>query len=296
MFVIIGGLVVVGSIVGGYLLEKGNLSVLFQPAEVLIIFGAATGALVIASPPYVLKGVIKGIISTIKGGKGYSKKDYMQTLLLLSELLTKIRKEGLISIEQDIEEPENSAILAKYPEFMKNHHAMRFLTDTLRTVMTTTVSPYELESILDNEIDTLHETESKPVKNLLNIADSLPGLGIVAAVLGVVLTMGKMKEPPEVIGHSVGAALVGTFMGVLMCYGFVGPLARRLEANVSHEREYLNVIKSALVAFVSGAAPQIAIEFARRSVPHHLRPTFHELEEEVRALKARPVTETVTSS
>uniref|UniRef100_A0A7C4ELF1 Flagellar motor stator protein MotA n=1 Tax=Thermodesulfovibrio aggregans TaxID=86166 RepID=A0A7C4ELF1_9BACT len=296
MFVIIGGLVVLGSIVSGYLLEKGNLSVLFQPAEVLIIFGAATGALVIASPPYVLKGVIKGIISTITGGKGYSKKDYMETLLLLSELLTKIRKEGLISIEQDIEEPENSAILSRYPEFMKNHHAMRFLTDTLRTVMTTTVSPYELESILDNEIDTLHEVESKPVKNLLNIADSLPGLGIVAAVLGVVLTMGKMKEPPEVIGHSVGAALVGTFMGVLMCYGFVGPLARRLEANVNHEREYLNVIKSALVAFVSGAAPQIAIEFARRSIPHHLRPTFHELEEEVRALKAKPVAETVTSS
>lgn len=286
MLVVIGGLVVLGSIVGGYLLEKGNLSVLFQPAEVLIIFGAAIGALVIASPPHVIKGVIKGTITTITGAKGYSKRDYMDTLLLLSELFTKIRKEGLISIEQDVEEPENSAIFSKYPKFLKNHHAMALLTDTLRTVMTTTVSPYELESILDSEIETLHETESGPARNLLTIADSLPGLGIVAAVLGVVLTMGKMKEPPEVIGHSVGAALVGTFMGVLMCYGFVGPLAKRLEASVNHEKEYLQIIKSALVAFVSGSAPQIAVEFARRTIPPHLRPTFHELEEEIRALKS----------
>lgn len=286
MLVVVGGLVVLGSVVGGYLMGKGNLSVLVQPAELLIIFGAALGALVIASPPHVLKGVIKGAIKTVTGAKGYSKRDYMDLLLLLSELFTKIRKEGLISIEQDVEEPENSAIFSKYPNFMKNHHAMALLTDTLRTVMTTTVSPYELESILDSEIETLHETESAPVKNLLSIADSLPGLGIVAAVLGVVLTMGKMNEPPEVIGHSVGAALVGTFMGVLMCYGFVGPLARRLEANVHHEKEYLQIIKTALVAFVSGSAPQIAVEFARRSIPPHVRPSFHEVEEEIRALKS----------
>ncbi|MCS7163913.1 MAG: flagellar motor stator protein MotA [Thermodesulfovibrio sp.] len=286
MLVVVGGLVVLGSVVGGYLMGKGNLSVLVQPAELLIIFGAALGALVIASPPHVLKGVIKGAIKTVTGAKGYSKRDYMDLLLLLSELFTKIRKEGLISIEQDVEEPENSAIFSKYPNFMKNHHAMALLTDTLRTVMTTTVSPYELESILDSEIETLHETESAPAKNLHNIADSLPGLGIVAAVLGVVLTMGKMNEPPEVIGHSVGAALVGTFMGVLMCYGFVGPLARRLEANVHNEKEYLQIIKTALVAFVSGSAPQIAVEFARRSIPPHVRPSFHEVEEEIRALKS----------
>ncbi len=286
MLVVIGGLVVLGSIAGGYLLEKGNLSVLFQPAEVIIIFGAAIGALVIASPPHVLKGIIKGTINTVIGAKSYSKKDYMDTLLLLSELFTKIRKEGLISIEQDVEEPEKSAIFSKYPKFTKNHHAMAILIDTLRTVMTTTVSPYELESILDSEIETLHETESGPVRNLSTIADSLPGLGIVAAVLGVVLTMGKMKEPPEVIGHSVAVALVGTFMGVLMCYGFVGPLAKRLEASVNQEKEFLQIIKAALVAFVSGSAPQIAVEFARRTIPPHLRPTFYELEEEIRALKS----------
>jgi chemotaxis protein MotA len=286
MLVIVGGLIVLGAVVGGYLMEHGNLSVLFQPAEVVIIFGAAIGALVISSPMNVLMGVIKGAIKTITGGGGYSKKDYLETLLLLTEVFTKIRKEGLISIEQDVDDPENSAIFSKYPKFIKNHHASELLTDTLRTVMTTTVSPYELESILDSELETLHETESAPVKNLTNIADSLPGLGIVAAVLGVVLTMGKMKEPPEVLGHSIGAALVGTFMGVLMCYGFVGPIARRLEASVNEEKEYLQVIKSALISFVGGAAPQIAVEFARRSIPPHLRPSFHELEEEIRALKS----------
>ena len=286
MLVPIGFLGVLGAVVGGYILAHGNLSVLFQPAEFIIIFGAATGALVISSPKHVLIGVIKGAIKTITGGGGYSKKDYMEALLLITEIFTKIRKEGLISIEQDVEEPQNSPIFSKYPKFMKNHHALGLLTDTLRTVMTTTVSPYELESILDSELETLHETESAPAKNLTNIAESLPGLGIVAAVLGVVITMGKIKEPPDVLGHSIGAALVGTFLGVLMCYGFVGPLARRLEASVNEEKEFLQVIKAALVSFVGGAAPQIAVEFARRGIPPHLRPSFHELEEEIRALKS----------
>jgi chemotaxis protein MotA len=286
MLVPIGFLGVLGAVVGGYILAHGNLSVLFQPAEIIIIFGAATGALVISSPKHVLIGVIKGAIKTITGGGGYSKKDYMEALLLITEIFAKIRKEGLISIEQDVEEPQNSPIFSKYPKFMKNHHALGLLTDTLRTVMTTTVSPYELESILDSELETLHETESAPAKNLTNIAESLPGLGIVAAVLGVVITMGKIKEPPDVLGHSIGAALVGTFLGVLMCYGFVGPLARRLEASVNEEKEFLQVIKAALVSFVGGAAPQIAVEFARRGIPPHLRPSFHELEEEIRALKS----------
>lgn len=286
MFVLIGAGVVLGCVVGGYLMEHGNLSVLFQPAEVVIIFGAAIGGLIISTPMNVIVGIIKGTLQTAFGGGGYSKAHYTETLLLLSEIFTKIRKEGLISIEQDVEDPENSPIFSKYPKFLKNHHAVALLTDTLRTVMTTTISPYELESMLDSELETMHETEIAPSKSLTNVADGLPGLGIVAAVLGVVLTMGKIKEPPEVLGHSIAAALVGTFMGVLLCYGFVGPLARRLEANVNAEKEYLLVIKSALVAFVSGAAPQIAVEFARRTIPPHLRPSFHELEEEIRALKS----------
>jgi chemotaxis protein MotA len=286
MFVIIGATVVFASVVGGYLLAKGNLSVLIQPAEVLIIVGAAIGALIIMSPMHVLTKVIKGAIKTIKGGSSPTKKDYLETLLLLTEIFTKIRKEGLISIEQDIEEPHTSSIISKYPKFLKNHHAVELLTDTLRTVMTTTVSPYELENILENELETLHENESVPTKNLMHIAESLPGLGIVAAVLGVVITMQKIKEPPEVLGYSIGAALVGTFLGVLLCYGFVGPLAKKLDSVVKEEREYLQMIKSALVAFVSGAAPQIAVEFARRSIPPHVRPTFHELEEARRSLKS----------
>ncbi len=286
MLVIVGAAVVLGAVVGGYILEHGNLSVLFQPAEVVIIFGAALGALIIMSPMHVLKGVIKGAIKTIIGGGSYSKRDYLETLLMLNEIFTKIRKEGLISIEQDVEDPENSAIFSKYPKFLKNHHALALLTDTLRTVMTTTISPYELEGILDNELETLHETEAGPVKSLTTVADSLPGLGIVAAVLGVVITMQKIKEPPEVLGHSIGAALVGTFMGVLMCYGFVGPLARRLESTINEEKEFLQMIKAGLVSFVAGAAPQIAVEFARRSIPPHLRPSFYELEEEIRALKS----------
>lgn len=286
MLVIVGAAVVLGAVVGGYILEHGNLSVLFQPAEVVIIFGAALGALIIMSPMHVLKGVIKGAIKTITGGGSYSKRDYLETLLMLNEIFTKIRKEGLISIEQDVEDPENSAIFSKYPKFLKNHHALALLTDTLRTVMTTTISPYELEGILDNELETLHETEAGPVKSLTTVAESLPGLGIVAAVLGVVITMQKIKEPPEVLGHSIGAALVGTFMGVLMCYGFVGPLARRLESTINEEKEFLQMIKAGLVSFVAGAAPQIAVEFARRSIPPHLRPSFYELEEEIRALKS----------
>ncbi|MCX8034191.1 MAG: flagellar motor stator protein MotA [Thermodesulfovibrio sp.] len=286
MLVIVGAVVVLGSVVGGYILAHGNLSVLFQPAEVLIIFGAAMGALIIMSPMHVLKAVIKGAIKAITGGGGYSKKDYLETLLLLTEVFTKIRKEGLISIEQDVEEPQNSAIFSKYPKFLKNHHALGLLTDTLRTVMTTTVSPYELEGILDSELETLHETELSPAKNLNTMAESLPGLGIVAAVLGVIITMQKIKEPPEVLGHSIGAALVGTFLGVLMCYGFVGPLAKKLDSTVNEEKEYLSMIKSALVSFVGGAAPQIAVEFARRSIPPHLRPSFHDLEEAIRALKS----------
>ncbi|GAB6183534.1 flagellar motor stator protein MotA [Thermodesulfovibrio hydrogeniphilus] len=286
MLVIIGIIVGASCITAGYLWHGGNLSVLFQPSEILIIGGAALGALIISSSPHVIIGVIKGSISTITSGKNYSKKDFLDVLLLLTELFTKIRKEGLISIEQDVEEPENSSIFSKYPKFLKNHHALHLLTDTLRTVMTTTISPYELESMLDNELETIYEEEITPAKTLSTIADSLPGLGIVAAVLGVVITMGKMKEPPEILGMSIAAALVGTFLGVLLCYAFVGPLSRRMEASVHAEKEYLLVLKSALISFVGGAAPQIAVEFARRSIPPNVRPSFHELEEEIRALKS----------
>lgn len=284
MFAIIGAVIVFGCVIGGYLLEHGNLSVIFQPIELMIIFGAALGGLVIASPPKVLKIVISGSLK-ILSGKSYSKTDYMEILMLMSEIFAKIRKEGLVSIEADVDNPAESKIFSKYPKFLKNHHAVNLVADTLRTVMTTSIAPHELESLLDAELESLHEEELIASKSVANTADSLPGLGIVAAVLGVVLTMGKISEPPQVLGESIGAALVGTFLGVLMCYGFVGPAARNLEFLANEEKEFLNVLKIALVSFVGGTAPQIAVEFGRRVVPSVVKPSFVEVEEAMRQLK-----------
>lgn len=284
MFIIIGAVIVLASVIGGYLIEHGNLSVLVQPAELLIIGGAAVGSLIIASPLKVIKNIIKSVLKALTS-KGYSKADYMDALLMLSEIFSKIRKEGLVSIETDVDNPEESKIFSGHPKFLKNHHAVSIVTDTLRTVMTTSISSYELESLLDNELDAHHEEGAAPAKSLNNVADSLPGLGIVAAVLGVVLTMAKMKEPPEVLGESIGAALVGTFLGVLLCYGFVGPLARNLDQLVNEDKEYLVVLKVGLVSFIGGAAPQIAVEFARRAIPGHAKPSFIEVEDALRAMK-----------
>ncbi|MGO9014710.1 MAG: flagellar motor stator protein MotA [Dissulfurispiraceae bacterium] len=284
MFAIIGAGIVLVSVIGGYLLEKGNLSVIFQPVEMLIIFGGAIGGFIIASPSKVIKAVVSGLFN-ILSGKAYSKADYIEVLLLLSEIFTKIRKEGLVSIEADVDSPAESKIFSKYPKFLKNHEAVALVTDTLRTVMTTSIAPHELESLLDAELEAHHEESLIPSKSVGTVADGLPGLGIVAAVLGVVLTMGKISEPPEVLGHSIGAALVGTFLGVLLCYGFVGPASRNLEFAANEGRDYLNVLKVALVGFVGGAAPQIAVEFGRRVVPGNVKPTFIEVEEKIRELK-----------
>ena len=286
MFAIVGALVVLGSVIGGYLWHGGNLHVLFQPSEYLIIGGAAIGGFIIASPVKVMKAVVRGFTS-ILSGKAYSKMDYMEVLLLMSEIFAKIRKEGLVSVEADVDNPEESKIFSNYPKFLKNHHAVALVTDTLRTVMTTSIAPHELESLLDTELEAHHEELMIPSKSVNNVADALPGLGIVAAVVGVILTMAKINEPPEVLGHSIGAALVGTFLGVLMCYGFVGPAARNLEHIANEDKNYLNVLKVALVGFVGGAAPQIAVEFGRRVIPSNVKPTFMEVEEAIRQLKSK---------
>ncbi|MEW6220310.1 MAG: flagellar motor stator protein MotA [Thermodesulfobacteriota bacterium] len=284
MFAIIGIVIVLVSVVGGYLLEHGNLHVLIQPIEMLIIFGAAIGGFVIASPLPIIKSVA-GSMGRIFGGKTYGKPDYLESLMLLSEVFLKIRKEGLVSIEADVDDPKASKIFGKYGKFLANHHAQAFVTDTLRTVMTTSIESHELEALLDTELESHHEEMLIPAHAVANIADGLPGLGIVAAVLGVVITMGKISEPPEVLGHSIGAALVGTFLGVLSCYGFVGPMAKNLEYTANEEKEYLSVLKTGLVAYVGGAAPQIAVEFARRVIPGHVRPSFNEVEEAFRQIK-----------
>lgn len=284
MFVIIGSVIVLVCVIGGFVIAKGNLAVLFQPVELLIIFGSAIGGFIIASPMKVIKIVIAGFILMLKG-KAYTKNDYMESLMLLGEIFAKIRKEGLVSIEADVDKPEESKIFSKYTNFLKNHHAVNLVADTLRTVMTTSIAPHELEALLDTELEAIHEEEMIPSRSIANVADALPGLGIVAAVLGVVLTMGKISEPPEVLGNSIAAALVGTFLGVLLCYGFVGPMARNLEFIANEQKEYLNVLKVGIVAFVGGAAPQIAVEFARRVVPAVVKPSFAEVEEALRQLK-----------
>jgi chemotaxis protein MotA len=284
MLVFIGMAIVLCCVLGGYLMEQGNLSLLFQPAELIIIAGAALGGFIISSPFKVIKAVQVGFLRMFKS-KIYSRSDYMDALVLLSEIFYKIRKEGLVSIETDLDEPEKSAIFQKYPKFLKSHHALSFLTDTLRTLTITDIEAHELGSLLDYEIDAHYEEAVTPAKSIASVADSLPGLGIVAAVMGIVITMKKISEPPEVLGHSVGAALVGTFLGVLLCYGFVGPFSRNLEHIANEDREFLTVIKAALLAFINTPSPQVAIEFARRVVPGDLRPSFLELEAVIKKSK-----------
>jgi chemotaxis protein MotA len=284
MFTIIGSIVVLACVIGGFVLEKGNVAVLFQPVELLIIFGSAIGGFIIASPMKVMKAVFAGLLKMLTG-KGYTKADYLEALTMLGEVFYKIRKEGLVSVEGDVDNPKESAIFTKYPRFFNNHHAIDLVVDTLRTVMTTKIEPNELEALIDAELESHHEELMAPSKSVATVADSLPGLGIVAAVLGIVLTMGKMNEPPAVLGQSIGAALVGTFLGVLLCYGFVGPMAKNMEYSASEDLQYLMVLKMAIVAFVSGAAPQVAVEFGRRVVPAVDKPAFTEVEEALRRIK-----------
>lgn len=284
MFVIIGVLIVTISVVGGFMMEKGNPKLLLHPAELVIIFGAAIGSFIIASPPKVAAAVIKKLL-TIVNSKSPTKQQYLEILSLLYQLFSKIRKEGLISLEADIENPSGSAIFTRYKTIMANAELISFITDNLKIIITTNVPPHELENLMELEIETHHNDAMIPSKSVSKVADALPGLGIVAAVLGVVLTMGKIDQPPSVLGQSIGAALVGTFLGVLMCYGFVGPLATNLAHKAKDDIVFFQIIKVSLVAFIGGSPPQMAVEFGRRAIPGKEKPSFNELENEVRGKK-----------
>jgi chemotaxis protein MotA len=253
---------------------------------VVIIFGAAFGAFLIASPSRVVSQVMKSIPGVFIA-KTVTKANYLEILSLMYQLFSKIRKEGLISIESDIENPQKSGVFSKYKSVVSNHEVINFLCDNLKVIITTNVPPHELDNLMDLEIETHHHESMIPSKSVARIADALPGLGIVAAVLGVVLTMGKIDQPPSVLGHSVGAALVGTFLGVLMCYGFVGPMATNLEFKAREDSIYYQIIKIALVAFVGGSPPQMAVEFGRRAIPGKERPSFDELEKALRGGKTK---------
>jgi chemotaxis protein MotA len=276
MFAIIGIVVVFGCVAAGYLMEHGKLMVLMQPAELVIIGGAALGTVLIANPLHILKQIVGGIIGVFTGSK-FTKQRYLDSLKMTYELLNKARREGLMTLENDVEAPDKSPILSKYAFFIKDHHTCDYFCDTLRMAISG-VEAFDLDQLLDLDLEVHHNSANLPITSLSTMADSLPGLGIVAAVLGVVITMGALGGPPEEIGHKVAAALVGTFLGILLCYGLVGPIASNMGKIAEEEASYLHVLRVVMISFLKGSAPIMAVEFARRAIPGHVRPSFKEVE------------------
>ncbi len=285
MFIFVGVITVLGGVLGGYVWHGGKIMALNQPSEVLIIGGAALGALLISTPLPVLKAIISQIKRAI--GSGLRKQDYLDLLVMMFEIFNVARKDGLIGLENHVEHPQESEILKRYPKFLKNNHAVAFFADTMRVIISGAVQPHDLEDLMEDDIEVLHEEEVRPSDALSSMADALPGLGIVAAVLGIVITMAAIDGPPEEIGHKVAAALVGTFLGILGSYGFVGPLAASLKHRLNDGKQYLTCMKHALLAFHKGVAGVIAVEFARRSLYAEVRPDFIELEKACQETKKR---------
>jgi chemotaxis protein MotA len=284
MFAIIGLVVVMGAVIGGYLLEGGNLHVLWQPIELLIIGGSGFGALLISSPMKVNVAIGKNLV-TVFTGKPKGKADYTEILLVLFDLLSLARREGVIALESHVNKPDGSAIFTNRPSVLKNHAVLDFICDNFKAYTAASMEPHEFEALMEIDIDSHHADALQAPTNLNRIADAFPALGIVAAVMGVVLTMGKLSEPPEVLGHSIGAALVGTFLGVLLSYGVAGPMAAIMGTLVEETSAQLNVVKAAMNAFAMGWPPAMALESARRAIPAHDRPGFDELEELLRQSK-----------
>ena len=280
MFAILGILVVFGAVVGGYLMEKGHMAVLLQPAELVIIGGAAVGTVLIANPPHILKAILGGI-GTVFRGSGFNEQRYINSLKMLYDLFNRARRDGLSAVESDIEDPEKSAII-------KDHHVRDFVCDTMRTASSGALEPFDIDQMMETDTEVHHHEAGKPVAALSSMADSLPGLGIVAAVLGVVITMGALGGPPEEIGHKVAAALVGTFLGILLCYGLIGPIAASMAKTADDEHAYYHVLRVAMAAFVKGTPPILAVEVGRRAVPAHVRPNFSKLEQACRNKGAAP--------
>ncbi len=281
MNIIVGFLVVIGSVIGGYMLSHGYLMALWQPYELLIILGAATGGLIIANPPHILGRVRRGLPQLLKKSP-YDKGLYLELLGVIYELFMRSRKNGMLSLESHVENPKDSFIFLQYPRLMRQHpEAIEFLVDYLRLIVGGNMNSYELDNLMDIELAT-HEHESgQPAGALNSMADGLPGFGIVAAVMGIVITMGSLGGPVEETGQHLAAALVGTFLGILLSYGFVGPLARALQYVAEDEAMMLNCIKTTLVASLNGYAPVVAVEFGRKAIPARLRPDFYELEDHI---------------
>lgn len=278
MLFLVGFVVVVGSVLGGYVLHHGKLEVLWQPTEFLIIGGAAIGSFLIGNPMKVVTGSLKSLKFLLKGAP-YNKTHYVELLTMLYEVLKLIRSKGMLELESHIENPKESSIFSKYKRISSNHHVMDFICDYLRIMTMGVDDHYQMEELMDKDLEAHHNEVHKYSDALMTMGDGMPALGIVAAVLGVIVTMGSISEPPEILGGLIGAALVGTFLGVLMSYGFVSPMGRFVAAYYEAEADYVGCIKNALLAHMKGNAPAISVEFARNTIPHKERPSFIEVEE-----------------
>lgn len=281
MLLFLGALVVLGSVVGGFLMHGGEILVLNQPSEFLIIGGASVGSLLISTPPKFIKMLLSQLRRVIS--RGYTAADFLELLALQYQLFRVIQQNGVMALESHVESPESSPILSRYPRFLARHHAAVFLADSLKIMILGGIAVHDLEALMDEDLHVHHEEALKPSGTLARVSDALPGLGIVAAVLGVVITMQAIDGPPSEIGHKVAAALVGTFLGILMSYGFVGPVSTNLEHMVAEEGRYLQCLKVGILSAYKGLPPAVAVEFARRALPADLRPSFDETERVCRA-------------
>jgi chemotaxis protein MotA len=281
MKLLLGMLIVLASVLGGYVLSHGRLMALFQPFELLIILGAALGAFVISNPIHVIRRAAASLPRLLLGA-GYKRKDYAELLQMLYEMLSKARIDGLLSLENDIDSPRDSALFQKFPSVYNNHHAIEFLADAIRLMLSGSVQLPQLEAVMDLALETHHQEALQPSDAVNHMADALPGFGIVAAVMGVVITMGALDQPPEVLGDHIAAALVGTFVGILLAYGFVGPMATALHHQAEDQGKYLECIKACLLASLQGYSPILCVEFGRKSLPSNVRPAYQELEQQLR--------------
>lgn len=285
MFFIIGTIVVFVCVFGGYMSAGGHMSVLFQPGEFVIIFGAAAGSFLIGNPKEVVSGTMKSFGSIIKGTR-HNKGTYLELLCMLYTVFRLAKTKGDLALESHVEKPDESPLFQRFPNFLHDHHALTFLCDYLRLLTLGTNNAHEVEAIIDAEIEAHHHESHACSSAITTVGDAMPALGIVAAVLGVIHTMGSITEPPEVLGHLIGGALVGTFSGVLIAYGFVGPMGNSLAQTLDTETTYLQCIKTGILAHMQGYAPQVSVEFARKILPHSMRPSFSEVEDAVNNLSS----------
>jgi chemotaxis protein MotA len=284
MLIIVGSIIVLVSVLGGFALSHGNVAALFQPFELLIIAGAAFGAFLTSNPLKVVKQVFAEVLGLLKGPR-YKKQDYLDILSLMFAVLTKVRKDGLMSVEADIEEPDTSPLFSSYPKVVGDHHLVEFVTDCLRLMVTGSMNPHELEPLLEAELEIHHHEVLAPSHALIKVADGLPGFGIVAAVLGIIITMGSIGGEVAEVGKHVAGALVGTFLGILLAYGFVGPMGNAMEARANEDSKAFECIKNALIASLRGYSPIVAVEFARKALNADVRPRFSDLEEHLKGKK-----------